>query len=59
MKLGYLLYDNLQTEYLDKYHSFITETVKITREGRRECKKDRWDNNYTFYVDGLTEEDQQ
>ena len=35
MKLGTLLYDNLQTEYLDKYHSFITEnslTVKITRE---------------------------
>lgn len=44
MKLGTLLYDNLQTEYLDKYHSFITEnslTVKITREGKRECKIER------------------
>jgi len=25
----------------------------------QERKKDRWDNNYTFYVDGLTEEEQQ
>ena len=35
VKLDTLLYDNLKTEYLDKYHSFITEnslTIKITRE---------------------------
>lgn len=41
MKLGTLLYDNLQTEYLDKYHSFITEnslTVKITREGEENAR---------------------
>ena len=39
MKLGYLLYDNIQTDNLDKYHSFITETVKTREKGGESARK--------------------